>query len=305
MLIHRLALRNFRQHEATELELGPGLTGIIGPNGAGKSTLLEAIAWAIYGTRAARGAKETIRRRGTGGRARVEVTLEFTLPPHRWRVERSLHGAELYLDGEASPVATGPGDVTDKLVAVLGMQRDEFFNTYFTGQKELAVMAAMGPTERGQFLSRVLGYENLRLAQERVREQRSALRQRLAGLEGALGDRAPLEAAVAEATATIASAGAAAEQAAAAAAAADARLAELRPRRERLATERERARQLENDRRLAAQASDEATRRLAALAIDRAEAAAAEGRLAELEPRLAGLAALRDERARLDRAQAE
>ena len=45
------------------------------------------------------------------------------------------------------------------------MSRSEFFNTYFTGQKELNVMAAMGPSERAQFLSRVLGYEKLRTAQ--------------------------------------------------------------------------------------------------------------------------------------------
>src|SRR5690242_21111958 len=52
--------------------------------------------------------------------------------------------------------------VTELLRRRLGMSLDEFFNTYFTGQKELSVMAAMGPSERAQFLSRVLGYEKLR-----------------------------------------------------------------------------------------------------------------------------------------------
>ena len=47
MLIHRLRLYNFRQHEHTDLTLGSGLTGVIGPNGSGKTTLLEAIAWAM------------------------------------------------------------------------------------------------------------------------------------------------------------------------------------------------------------------------------------------------------------------
>ena len=64
MQINRLRLCNFRQHENTDLELGAGLTGIIGPNGAGKTTLLEAIAWAMYGMPAARGSRDTIRRRG-------------------------------------------------------------------------------------------------------------------------------------------------------------------------------------------------------------------------------------------------
>ena len=44
MLIHRVRLSNFRQHENTDLELGAGLTWIVGPNGAGKTTILEAIA---------------------------------------------------------------------------------------------------------------------------------------------------------------------------------------------------------------------------------------------------------------------
>ena len=44
------------------------------------------------------------------------------------------------------------------------MTRDEFFNTYFTGQKELQFLAQMGPAERGRFLAQVLGYERLRLA---------------------------------------------------------------------------------------------------------------------------------------------
>ena len=77
MQIHRLRLRNFRQHENTDLELGAGLTGIIGPNGAGKTTILEAIAWAMYGMPAARGSRETIRRRGApaarAGRGRARV----------------------------------------------------------------------------------------------------------------------------------------------------------------------------------------------------------------------------------------
>jgi exonuclease SbcC len=33
----------------------------------------------------------------------------------------------------------------------MGMSKDEFFKTYFTGQKELAAMAAMASTERGRF----------------------------------------------------------------------------------------------------------------------------------------------------------
>ncbi|MBA3892461.1 MAG: SMC family ATPase, partial [Gemmatimonadales bacterium] len=193
MQIDRIHLRNFRQHEDTELEFGAGLTGIIGPNGAGKTTILEAIAWAMYGMPAARGSRDTIRRRGAGPRDKVEVELEFTLGAHHFRIVRALGGAQLYQDGDTSPIANSLASVTERVTRLLGMSREEFFNTYFTGQKELAVMAAMSAPERAQFLSRVLGYDRIRSAQDRLKEKRAALRARLEALRASLGDPAELD----------------------------------------------------------------------------------------------------------------
>ena len=194
MQILRLRLQNFRQHKNTEIEFGAGLTGIIGPNGAGKSTLLEAIAFALYGTPAARGTRDSIRRRGAPPRSPVRVELEFTLGPHSYLVHRGLSQAELYLDGDQSPIANSLGAVTDKITQLLGMTREEFFNTYFTSQKELAVMAAMSAPERARFLSRVLGYERLRLAQDQLRITRTALKSKLDTLRHGLVDVAELDA---------------------------------------------------------------------------------------------------------------
>jgi exonuclease SbcC len=190
MRLHRLRLVNFRQHEHTELEFGDGITGIFGPNGAGKTTILEAIAWAIYGAQAVRGDKDSIRRLGAKGRAGVAVELEFRLGAHEYRVERGLSTATLYQDGQV--VANSLKTVTDRLERALGMTHEEFFNTYFTGQKELAVMSSLGRTERAAFLSRVLGYERLRGAQERVREVRNAIAAEVRGLETGLSDAAVL-----------------------------------------------------------------------------------------------------------------
>src|SRR2546422_4698252 len=192
MRLHRLRLVNFRQYADSEIVVGPGITGIIGPNGSGKLTLLEAIAWAIYGNPAARGDKEGIRNLRAKARSSVRVELEFGLGAHEYRVVRGLHNAELYQDGGV--VANSLTEVTVKLERVLGMRHDEFFNTYFTGQKELAVMASLGKTDRAAFLSRVLGYDRLRLAQERVRERRNALASELRGLEAGLPESARLAA---------------------------------------------------------------------------------------------------------------
>jgi DNA repair protein SbcC/Rad50 len=173
--ISSIRLLNFRQHADTTIDFETGLTGIVGANGTGKSTILEAIAWALYGSSAARGNRDSIRSLRAAPKAPVRVELEFELGAHRYRVVRGLTNAEVYLDRAAAPIANSTSGVTDVLRRRLGMTRDEFFNTYFTGQKELSVMAAMGPTERGQFLSKLLGYERLRVAQEIARDRRKAI----------------------------------------------------------------------------------------------------------------------------------
>ena len=188
MHLNSLRLCNFRQHADTRIVFDSGLTGIIGPNGAGKSTVLEGIAWALYGTPAARGTRDSIRFNRAGARSQVRVELDFELGGHRYFVSRGLTNAELFLDGASAPIANTITGVTELLRRRLGMSLDEFFNTYFTGQKELSVMAAMGPSERAQFLSRVLGYEKLRTAQALVRERRRIILAEAAGLRAGMPD---------------------------------------------------------------------------------------------------------------------
>jgi exonuclease SbcC len=189
MRLARLKLTNFRQHADTEIEFDSGLTGIIGPNGAGKSTILEAIAWALYGGNTARGGNDSIRFQRAAPRAPVRVELEFDLAGHRYRVVRGLSMAELFLDGGGEPIANSVSAVADLLQRRIGMTRTEFFNTYFTGQKELAVMEHSSAAERAQFLSRVLGYEKLRVAQDLCAARRKELTSEVAGLRAAMPDR--------------------------------------------------------------------------------------------------------------------
>src|SRR6184192_15461 len=252
MQLLRLRLVNFRQHADTELEFGPGITGIIGPNGSGKTSILEAIAWALYGVQAVRGDKDSIRRLGAKGRAGVEVDLEFRLGAHEYRVKRGLSTAVLHQDGQV--IANSLKAVTDKLERTLGMTHDEFFNTYFTGQKELAVMAALGKTERAGFLSRVLGYERLREAQERVREVRNAVAAEVRGLEAGLPDGAALAGARQAAEQRLTEARRSAKRVDAARRAAEAALGREEPRWNEWMARRERTLSLDGERRMAEQA---------------------------------------------------
>src|SRR5690606_23736515 len=120
MRLISLRLQNFGQHADTATQFRTGLAGISGPNGAGKSTLLGAVAWAIYGSEAARGTNETLRFARAGARARVEVELRFALAGHEYRVVRSMSNAEVFIDGAGTPAASSLGGVTRYLQNRLG-----------------------------------------------------------------------------------------------------------------------------------------------------------------------------------------
>jgi exonuclease SbcC len=249
--LHSLRLVNFRQHADSRVEFDAGLTGIIGPNGSGKTTILEGIAWALYGNPAARGTRDSIRHNRAGARASVRVELDFDLAGHRYRVVRGLTSAELYLDGAPQPIANTITGVSELLQRRLGMTQKEFFNTYFTGQKELNVMAAMGPSERAQFLSRVLGYEKLRTAQGLARDRRKLVAAEIAGLRGAMPDPELVNRAVAEAGTRRETAESRAVEADALRANTAERLASVAPRWARVQEARERTQQLTTELRLA------------------------------------------------------
>jgi exonuclease SbcC len=297
--LNTLRLRNFRQHADTRVTFRAGLTGIIGPNGAGKSTILEAIAWAIYGSSAARGTNDTIKFARAGARTRVEVEVDFALGGHEYRVLRTLTHAEVFLDGGPTPVAATLGGATTYLQQRIGMSREEFFNTYFTGQKELQFLAAMGPAERGRFLSQVLGYERLRRAQDLARARRSELRSEIKGLRAALGDPEAIHAEKLAAEKRVHAALAALEFAARDAEEAQAAANVLAPRWAAAEEARDRDRDLAHAVQAAAGAVEDARREVERAAAELAAIAAAEAELAPLREALAALPAAQDECTRL------
>src|SRR5260370_23568820 len=112
-------------------------------------------------------------------------------------------------------------------------------------------MAALDKTERAAFLSRVLGYERLRAAQERVREARNALAAEVRGLEAGLPDAAALAAEQRAAAERLAFARRTAQAADATRRAAEQALAQEEPRWAEWMRRRERTLSLDGERRMA------------------------------------------------------
>jgi DNA repair protein SbcC/Rad50 len=166
MRLISLGLENFRQHKSTEIHFPSGLTGILGSNGSGKSTILEAIAWALYGNQSGvtRGEADTLIWRFAPGKSSAIAELTFAFNGQTYTVKRSQSAsksmAELRHDGKT--IANSTKAVNEKLSQLLGMTHQEFFNSYFTGQKDLNFLGAIkGATERERFIAKMLGYERL------------------------------------------------------------------------------------------------------------------------------------------------
>ncbi len=188
MKLISLKLENFRQHEDSFIEFSDGITVINGTNGAGKSTILEAISWAIYGTDATRGNKDSIKFNKAKAKAKVRVELALGLDSEIFRIERFLDKADIYLADNSNPIVTSQQEVTKYLIEKLGMTKDEFFNTYFTGQKELNFLANQKPVDRRKFISKVLNYEKIREVQEQARADRNSINNEISGLRQGISD---------------------------------------------------------------------------------------------------------------------
>ena len=211
MKLVSVKLTNFRQHVSTSIDFQSGITGIIGPNGAGKTTILEAIAFALYAW--GRSTRDQMLSLAGANRKPMKVELEFELAKHRYRVVRGKTSAELFLDGEETAIANSPGAVSEKLQRLIGMSRDEFFRTYFTGQKELALMSTLSAPDRARFLSKVLGYEKLRLAQDMIGDKRRTLSAEINGIRAGMTDPESVERAMVEARERLDTASAASQSA--------------------------------------------------------------------------------------------
>ena len=165
MILKTLTLQNFRKFKHTSIEFPEGIIGVVGFNGSGKSTIFEAIAWALYGTVAARTSSEDIKRNAAEPSSACIVDLCFQFEGDEYRVVRQMKGkafissATITRNGKIA--ATGAGSSTMFIQKTLGMDYKSFFTSIFARQKELNTLSSMNASERRPLILKMLGIDSL------------------------------------------------------------------------------------------------------------------------------------------------
>lgn len=169
----RLRLHGFKSFvEKSDLDIGPGLTGIVGPNGCGKSNLVEALSWVMGETSAKRlrgNGMDDVIFNGTTGRparnsAEVSVVLDNTerTAPALFnntdeievvrRIERDM-GSSYYVNGKAVRARDVQMLFADMAIGA--------HSAAIVSQGRIAAIINAKPSERRQVLEESAGVSGL------------------------------------------------------------------------------------------------------------------------------------------------
>ena len=174
MILKSLTLKNFRKFDHQIIEFPDGITGVVGLNGAGKSTIFEAIAWALYGSVAARTSAEQIKRESADHKEPCRVELEFIFENDTYRIVREMTGKNLVVSASVlvnGKLAANSAEIVSKYMQKkLGMDFKSFFTSIFARQKELNMLSVMNASERRPLILKMLGIDAL---DEVIKEIRS------------------------------------------------------------------------------------------------------------------------------------
>jgi DNA repair protein SbcC/Rad50 len=157
-------LRSYRTERVIEFG-NPGLVAVIGDTGAGKSSILEGITGGLYGscTWDGRGLGELI----SDGVQTLQLELTFSVDGHTWTVSRSAsrrnyppskHHLHCHDTGEN---ADGERAVSERVVALLGLDRQQFLRVVVLPQNRFMELLTARRTERNTILKGIFRLDDL------------------------------------------------------------------------------------------------------------------------------------------------
>lgn len=184
MILKKLQLKNFKQYGTLDFDFREGLVGIVGKNGAGKSSIFEAILLCLFGSISLD--KNHYKSSWVKSKETVSLELTFEVKGINWRVIREFRGkalspkASLY-NQKDEMVATDSRPVTQEIIKLLGMDKDAFTRSVFSGQKELGIISNTKGEERKRMVRRMVGLDKLDDIQKIIREDRNTLSKEVQG----------------------------------------------------------------------------------------------------------------------------
>ncbi|MFT5262094.1 MAG: exonuclease SbcC [Polaribacter sp.] len=197
MILQTLTLKYYKQYEDLVLDFKEGLTGIVGRNGAGKSTVFEGVLVCLFGD--IRGDKKLIRSSWAEEKKAVSLELIFEVQNRTYKIVRAYkgkaltHHAHLY-DHKDLAIATGATPVTKEVEKLIGMDKEAFTRSIFSGQKELGEISNTKGEERRKMVRKMVGLDKLDKIQNIVREDRNSAKNQIKGKIGLLLEKEDLEA---------------------------------------------------------------------------------------------------------------
>ena len=202
MRLNSLSMKNFKKYRGiAKVEFQDGLTGIVGMNGSGKSTIVEAIAWALYGSRASTVRRDFIKNSRASESEDLEVRLSFNVDGQAMTILRAMRGkslspeARLAIDGDL--VATGTREVDARLEEILKISFQDFMKTFYARQKDLDNLIKDRGSEKREYLLTLLGLDEVReRALDEIRSDLRDVEGEIGRLEGALSEIGDVEEAI-------------------------------------------------------------------------------------------------------------
>ncbi len=192
-----------------------GLFCVTGPTGSGKSTIFDAMTYALFGEVAGDRQVRDMRSQHAAPGTATEVSFEFEVGGHRYRVERSpaqeqpktrgtgttvrpaTASLDEWIDGNWQGLAGQTTAVTAQCTAIVGLSAEQFQQVVLLPQGAFAEFLLASTADRQELLRKLFGsqlyvraVEAMKTEVDRLREQLQAVdaeaeRHRVNGVEAA------------------------------------------------------------------------------------------------------------------------
>lgn len=157
-----------------------GLYLVTGETGSGKTTIFDAISYALFGkaSGSARNSYKMLRSDYAEGRAKTYVELDFTSGGNQYRIRREIipHISRAtndvtYTDSASLVLPDGTvidrsRDADQKIIEVIGLDRDQFAQIVMIAQNDFLRFLQSGTDERVRILRRIFNTDALKSFQD-------------------------------------------------------------------------------------------------------------------------------------------